>query len=232
MSSINVSTEWGGSNIDALQNGSCIVCTAQYTDFGNNAEPFYDGQCCNRCYDTRINPMRETALITAMLGPTAVLRGDAMLRALCSDVRPPTPSTSVVGSPDRIASAASPLYSPGTPSSGSMEPMSPPQYRVSDIGLPLTTAQSSVPSTPRRSNLLSSPPSIRRVQRTPIARGSPLAHPIFSAASSADTSSDSIELESLRNDLAIARDQLEKSNKALAEALVRLDGAKRRRSSE
>ena len=35
----------------------CSICTEEYTEYGNNAEPF-QGRCCNRCDNAFVIPAR------------------------------------------------------------------------------------------------------------------------------------------------------------------------------
>ena len=235
MKVVDETLEWGGSNLDVLETGSCVICTGRYYEFGYNSEPFYNGQCCTNCYETRIKPMRETSVITAYLGPTAILEGEALLRRAAErsaeraaeQESADEASQSPRSSPDRVTRVTSPLYSPGTPSSLIYDIGSAPQALASDL---LLRSQSRVlsHSTPRpfRSSCLTSPPRIQRVERAPIAAGSPIAHPIFSI------NTDLTEVQSLRQELQLAHEQVAKSNKALAEALVELDAVKRRRTTE
>jgi hypothetical protein len=39
----------------------CSICKAEYTGFGNNADP-YPGRCCDLCNSISVIPARITAL--------------------------------------------------------------------------------------------------------------------------------------------------------------------------
>jgi len=39
-------------------NKICVICKKEYTEWGNNALPIADGQCCNKCNSGRVIPAR------------------------------------------------------------------------------------------------------------------------------------------------------------------------------
>ena len=36
----------------------CILCKKEYKEWGNNAMPLADGQCCDHCNNTKVVPAR------------------------------------------------------------------------------------------------------------------------------------------------------------------------------
>lgn len=47
--------------VDELKNepsGKCVVCKRNFIGWGNNAEPFKKGRCCDTCNNERVVPLR------------------------------------------------------------------------------------------------------------------------------------------------------------------------------
>lgn len=36
----------------------CCICKKEYKEWGNNAAPIKDGQCCDHCNNTKVVPRR------------------------------------------------------------------------------------------------------------------------------------------------------------------------------
>lgn len=36
----------------------CVLCDKEFNEWGNNAQPVAEGQCCDVCNDTRVLPAR------------------------------------------------------------------------------------------------------------------------------------------------------------------------------
>jgi hypothetical protein len=36
----------------------CVICHILYSEWGNNAQPLCEGQCCNYCNERIVIPMR------------------------------------------------------------------------------------------------------------------------------------------------------------------------------
>lgn len=39
-------------------NQKCCLCGAELNSEANDANPIYDGQCCNRCFNNIVKPSR------------------------------------------------------------------------------------------------------------------------------------------------------------------------------
>lgn len=38
--------------------GTCCVCGKHYNNYGNNAKPYMQGRCCDKCNTTHVMPLR------------------------------------------------------------------------------------------------------------------------------------------------------------------------------